>query len=91
MWEMFGDSLSRIDLNTDTSTFGLSVDTLAPRATLSLELRVSTDKASYHRDKQLKLMSNSIFLSSVSRVLSTKRYKIDLSSGKFYRKKTSHR
>jgi hypothetical protein len=50
----------------------------------SFNPKVSIGEASYHRDKHVKLIINSIFLSNVSRVLSTNRYNVDLSSCKFY-------
>jgi hypothetical protein len=76
--------LLRILLGGLASINGFSVDKLAPRTVFSFEPTVSLGKASYHRDKHVKLIINSIFLSNVSRVLSTNKYNVDLSSCKFY-------
>jgi len=76
--------LLRILLGRLASSKDFSVDTLAPRTVFSFEPTVSVGKASYHRDKHVKLIINSIFLSNVSRVLSTNKYNVDLSSCRFY-------
>jgi hypothetical protein len=75
-----------------TSAGGLSVDAPAARPIFSLIVAIvepdgpplSLGAASNHRDKHVKLTINSIFLSTVSRALSTNKYKGDFSSCKFY-------
>ena len=71
-----------------TSVAVLSFDTPPPRVGFSAVVgKVATNEPplsfpplSYHRDKDVKLTINSIFLSVVSRALSTNKYNGDFSS-----------